>query len=54
MSKEKLAEFETVARPLIKWLNDNHHPMTTIIITPTSAEVLEGVMAFPTNDYIKD
>lgn len=54
MNKEQREEFEKLARPLIKWLNDNSHPHTTIIITPTSAEVLEGVCAFPTNDYIKD
>lgn len=54
MSKEKLAEFEAVAKPLIKWLNDNHHPHTTIIITPDRAEIMEVILAFPTTDYIRD
>ncbi len=53
MKKEKLAEFEKLARPLIKYLNDNHDPHTTIIITTTNAEMLQGLMAFPTHDYIK-
>jgi arsenate reductase-like glutaredoxin family protein len=47
-------EFEALARPLIKYLNENHHPHTTIIITPTNAEVLEGIKSFHTVEYIKD
>lgn len=54
MTGEKIQEFGHLARPLIAWLNEKHHPHTTIIITPTSAEVMEGIMAFPTNDYLKD
>lgn len=54
MTKEKLADFEKMTRPLIQWLNENYHPHVTIIITPTNAELLEGQMNFPTNDYIKD
>ena len=47
-------ELEILSRPLIKWLNDNCHPHVTIIIDTTRAELLEGVCAFHTNDYIKD
>ena len=47
-------KFEEVARPLIKYLNDNHHPMTKIIIETDSAEVVEGCMSFVTKEYIKD
>lgn len=54
MSEEQMKEFETVARPIIKWLNDNCHPHTTIIITPTCAEIMEGVGCLPTNDYLRD
>ena len=53
-AKARLAEFEAIARPLIKWLNENHNPHTSIIITTDSAEVLGGEMAFPCTDYIKD
>lgn len=42
-SKEKLAEeFEILARPLIKYLAENHHPHVTILIDNTHAEPLEG------------
>ena len=47
--------FENVARPVIKYLCENHHPNTTIIITQTNAEVLEGVKTIGTiKDYIID
>ena len=54
MTKEQMKEFEALARPVIKYLNDNHHPHTTVIITPDSAEIMEGLAAFPIKDYIKD
>jgi len=50
--KEKREEFEKLSRPLIKFLNENFHPHMTIIITPGSAEILEGVSSFSTDDYI--
>lgn len=55
MSKEKIAEVTELAKPLIKYLNDNYHPHMTIIITPTGFEVLEGVMSNQNiTEYIKD
>jgi hypothetical protein len=46
--------FEELARPLVKFLNDRFHPHVTIIITPTSIELVEGVCASPITEYIKD
>ncbi len=54
MIPEKFKEFEAIARPVIAWLNENYHPHVTVIITPDSAEIMEGLMAFPCTDYIKD
>lgn len=51
---EKQLEFESLAKPLVKFLNDNYHPHVSIIITPDSAEILSGEMAFHTEEYIKD
>ena len=42
MNPEQLAEFEALARPLIKFLCENFHPHVTVIVTPTNAEFLEG------------
>ena len=54
LNKEQHGEFEKVVRPLIKWLNDNCHPHITVIVDCGRAEILEGVTAFTTDDYIKD
>lgn len=54
MNEEQKKQFEEKARELMKWLNENGHPHMTIIITPTSAELLEGSIGVNTNDYIRD
>lgn len=59
MSKEsgekKLREFEEQVRPLIEWLNENEHPHTAIIVTPTDAILTENKMSTGfISDYIKD
>lgn len=54
MTDEQRAEFERLARTLIKFLNDNCNPHASIIITPTSAEVSIGEIAFFTQDYVRD
>lgn len=51
---DKSKQFEELAKPLMKWLNENCHPHTTIIIEQTSAEVLEGAMAFTTEEFLVD
>jgi hypothetical protein len=53
--KTKLKNFEDAARPLIKWLCENEHPMVTAIITTTSCELLEGKCCnHKIYDYVKD
>lgn len=51
--KEEFEEFEKLCKPLIKYLNDNHHPYTTINITHTSGEVLEWQMCCHTTEFVK-
>jgi len=46
--------FEESARPLMKYLGENHHPHTSVYITNNRAELLEGLEAFGTEDYILD
>ena len=46
--------FIALARPLIKWLNDNYHPHACIHITTTHAEVLEGAIGYPTEEFLRD
>jgi hypothetical protein len=47
--------FKQAALPLIKYLCENHHPHVTVIVTPTNAELLEGLHSTgPVLDYIPD
>lgn len=54
LDKEKRAEFEKAAEPLVKWLNENCHPHVTVIVTPGDAELTEGVCCVKITKYIKD
>ena len=48
-------KFEELARPMVKYLCENYHPHVTVIITPTSAELLEGLKNIGrVEDYIRD
>lgn len=50
------AEFESVARDMIKFLNRDYiHPHHTVVITGTNAELLEGKISTGlVEDYLKD
>jgi len=40
---------------MIKYLCENYHPHVSMIITPTSAELLEGLKTIGyVDDYIRD
>lgn len=52
---QKQAEFASLARPLMEFLCNEFHPHVTVIITPTSAELLEGVVSTgQVLDFMKD
>lgn len=54
LTDQQRKEFEAVTRPVIEWLNANCHPHVTAVVDPVSAELLEGVCAFRTTDYVRD
>ena len=54
LTEEQTKELEVVIKAVMKWLNENCHPHTTIIITQTEAELLEGITNVLTNEFIKD
>ena len=54
-SQKQMNELREAAAPLIKYLNDNHHPHVTAIVEPTSVELLEGKMSVRgITEYLKD
>jgi hypothetical protein len=54
MVQSDISEFEKLARPLIKYLNDKFNPHTEIIIDTTGARIVSGECAFYTTDFLCD
>jgi hypothetical protein len=54
LSKEQITEFERIAKPLIKWLNDNMNPHASILIDCDSAQINYSEYAVLTEEFIKD
>jgi hypothetical protein len=53
--KSKQESFDEVVLPVIKWLCENSHPHSTILVTPTNAELLEGIISTgEVTEFIKD
>jgi len=46
--------FEDAVNPVMKWLAQNHHPHTTIIVEGNRAELVEGVECVNTDEFIPD
>lgn len=54
-NKQEVKEFEELVRPILKYLCENYHPHVTVIITPTTAELVEGKMSIgQVLDYVRD
>lgn len=51
---EKQQQFEEAAKPLLKYLSENHHPHTKVIVTSSSAELVESEMVFNTDEFLTD
>lgn len=46
--------FDSVTRPVIKYLAENYSPHTAIIIENDRATLYEGRAGFTTDDYLED
>jgi len=54
-SKITNEELKEASMPMIKLLNEKCHPHMTVLITPTSVELLEGQVSVPKIfDHVKD
>ena len=54
-AKSVIEEFKKAATPLLKYLNNKHHPHVTAIITSTSIELVQGICAVPKiYEFVKD
>lgn len=54
LTKEQIKEFETLSKPMIKFLCDNCHPHVAIIVTSTTSEILSGSASIRTEEFLKD
>ena len=53
-SNERMKEFAEIAKPLIKWINDNGNPHMTVLIDNTRAELFSGEFSVRTEEFWKD
>lgn len=54
VNKARRSSFEDVVKPVIKWLNENANPHTSVSIDATSAQLLTGEIGIHTEEFIKD
>ena len=54
LDNEKKDEFLAAVEPLVKFLNDNGHPHMTVLVTPTGAEIVEGVYSITLDKFVRD
>jgi len=54
LTKEQIADLEEAAKPLVKYLCDNHHPHMTVVVDCGSAEIMEGKARVKIEEFIKD
>ncbi|MBQ4999854.1 hypothetical protein [Klebsiella pneumoniae] len=54
VNKARRSSFENVVKPVIKWLNENANPHTSVSIDATSAHLLTGEIGIHTEEFIKD
>lgn len=53
--ENKMDELRKASEPLLKLINENYNPHVTVIITPTSVELLDGKISIPKIfDFVKD
>lgn len=54
LTTKQMSEFEDLAKPLIKWLNKNGNPHSSIKIEVDSATLYMGLYSIYTPEFTKD
>ena len=54
MNEEQRKQFEEACKPLMKFICENCHPHVTVIVEPTRVELVEGVCAFNSEEFLVD
>lgn len=53
MTDEQREQFAALTKPLIQWLNENTDPHHQILVSPTSAELVGGVLTIQTMEFVR-
>ena len=54
LTEEQRKEFEKAVKPIMKWLSDNCHPHTKVIVDYSRAELVEDIATLVTEEFVKD
>ena len=54
LTEQQAIEMLEVAKPLIKWMNENCHPHCQVQVDQTDVVIWEGVARQRTNEFLKD
>jgi len=54
LSADKVYEFGEASRPLMKWLAENCHPHTTVLVDSVRSQLVEGVCSHRTEEFLVD
>ena len=52
LSEQQREEFREAAASLVEWMCKNCHPHVMALVTPTRAELVEGVMSQPIEEFV--
>jgi len=53
LNKKQKEEFEELAKPLMKYLAENHHPHMKVVVESDRFEVVETSAMIINNEFIK-
>jgi hypothetical protein len=51
LTKEQTAELEELAKPVVRWLRDNGHPMCEVVIGQQHLTVNESIAGIPYHQF---
>lgn len=54
ITPEKIEELREASKPLVRFLCENFHPHVYVIVSPTGAELVEGISSVKIEEFIRD
>ena len=54
LNQKQIDEVMELAKPLVKWLNENGNPYSKIVVNTYNVECFDGVFTQEVTEFIKD